>query len=243
MRLASTATRGESSSVIAGWYGQSPRAARSLRRALSAEQRARRLAEDIGVPVHVRRRWSPATSGPCCGTASAARRGRARRGAGSATASWSSAAAASAPVRGGVGLNAYSARQPSLDTCHGARPRRSTAATPASQRSPSGSMPVERLVGQDVPQGRPGRRHRERIARQRPADARRRRRRRPSSSVATRLRDLVAQAIGATGDAAGDRLADDQHVGREAVRARCSRPGPRRWCGSRRSSGACPSAG
>ena len=51
--------------------------------------------------------------------------------------SWSSAAAASPPLRGGVGVNQYSARHPILCTSHGSACRSIEAFTPSAHRSPS----------------------------------------------------------------------------------------------------------
>ena len=86
-----------------------------------------------------RPRSSPATSAPCCGTASSARRGSSPTGAGAARAPRRQWANCSAPSRGGVGhevvlgAGAEAGRRATGRPCS-----RMTALTPASQRSASG---------------------------------------------------------------------------------------------------------
>ena len=65
-----------------------------------------------------------------------------------------------------------------------------------------------------------------------------------SSSIATgeARGHLLREAVRGSGDAAGDRLADGDDVGLEAVRLRCSRRARSRSCASRRSRAACRAA-
>ena len=72
-----------------------------------------------GVGVDVARRWSPATSGPSCGTASSARRGSACRGAAARRAPCRTRPPPRRPSFGRSAANMYSARQPSRVTVPG----------------------------------------------------------------------------------------------------------------------------
>ena len=89
--------------------------------------------------------------------------------------------------------------------------------TPSVQRSASGDHAVERLVGEHLAERRAHRGERERVPGERPADA-------ADVDVLERDRrvdaigELRGEAVRGGRDAAGDRLADRDDVGVEAVR-------------------------
>ena len=128
------------------------------------------------------------------------------------------AACASAPFRGRSGPKRYSARQPSCVTCHG---RPASAIPPRRRRPTPGERDhaLERVLGEHLGERRSHRRERERVRRERPADA-------ADVDVLELDRprqasgDLVREPVRRGRDAARDRLADRHDVRLESVRLR-----------------------
>ena len=105
----------------------------------------------------------------------------------------------------------YSARAPRRVTCHGTPRSREHAVDARLPALGERDHPLERVGGQDLAEGGPGGRQRQRVAGQRPADP-------ADVRILDRDRaadaggDLGAEAVGGRRDAAADRLADDDDV-------------------------------
>ena len=93
-------------------------------------QLARRFREHLGVAVDIVLRRRRATSAPCCGTASAGRRGSARRDGSAGRARGRRRRPPRCRCAAARRGSRYSARQPRRVTCHGSPARRSSS-TPA----------------------------------------------------------------------------------------------------------------